>query len=214
VRWRGGAVHIVTEVTLQPPVEIRCAITRDDLEEVYRFRYCIYVEEMQRRQQYANRDLRRIEDPLDRTAINLAAWKDGQVIGVIRNNAAADGSVGIYEDFYDMKCVGTDHPARTSITTRLMIGAEHRKSSLAIRLAMASYDIGLSRRIRWNFIDCNDHLVGFFASLGWREYTAVGEHPEYGPVHRMRLDLEDIEHLERVQSPFAGRYRGYTANDQ
>ena len=193
---------------MTPDINIRAAKTRAELEEIYRFRYGVYVEEMRRKQLYAEHDRRRIEDPLDNTAINLAAWRGNEIIGVIRNNAAADGPLGIYESFYEMKTVaGPDHPALTSITTRLMVSEAHRKSSIALRLALASYDIGLRRGTRWNFIDCNDHLVRFFKSLGWQEYVDPAEHPEYGLVHRLRLDLRDIQYLEHVQSPFCRRYR-------
>jgi hypothetical protein len=182
---------------------IRAAATRDELEAVYRFRYRIYVEEMQRKQLYADHERRLIEDPLDAFSINLVAWLGSEVVGVIRNNAAADGPLGQYEEFYAMHTVGNDHPRRTSITTRLMLAPGHRRGTLAIRLASASYRIGLERNVRWNFIDCNDHLLHLFTGLGWTEHRSPAEHPEYGVVNRLRLDLYDSNHLAAVSSPFS-----------
>lgn len=184
-------------------ISIRIAKNSDELERVFRFRYKIYVEEMNRTQFDADHKNRRIEDPLDETAINLAAWANGEVIGAIRNNAAQDGPLGMYESFYGMTDVGSDHPTLTSITTRLMIAPMYRKSALAIHLANESYRIGLQRGIQWNFIDCNPHLRSFFLSLGWIEHLPPAEHPEYGLVHRMRLDLANHTHLEALSSPFA-----------
>ncbi len=183
--------------------DIKIASSDQELDAIYRFRYRIYVEEMGRTQHYANSALRIIRDPLDDTAINLAAWMNNEVAGVIRNNASSDGPLGYYEDFYAMRETGLDHPSRTSITTRLMLAPEHRRGTLAIRLAVASFSIGIQRKTRWNFIDCNSHLVGFFQSLGWIEHLPQADHPEYGLVHRMRLDLTDVAHLEAVGSPFA-----------
>lgn len=185
-------------------IVICSAETEEQKEALFRFRYEIYVEEMQRPQRYADHDRRIIVDPLDEAAINLVGTAEGRVVGAIRNNASVDGNLGEYEKFYEMQQVGKDeHPAKTSITTRLMIAPEHRRGRLAVRLASASYAVGLKRGVRWNFIDCNEHLVAFFLGLGWTAYVPPAVHPEYGLVHRMRLDLADLEHLEAVQSPFA-----------
>ena len=61
--------------------QIRRAETSDELEAVYHFRYLIYVEEMQRKQAYADHVRRRIVDPLDDGAVNLVAWSGSEVVG-------------------------------------------------------------------------------------------------------------------------------------
>jgi len=48
--------------------EIRPVASSAEFAEVCRFRYQIYVEEMQRKQRYADHNKRIIEDPLDLTA--------------------------------------------------------------------------------------------------------------------------------------------------
>lgn len=178
------------------------ASTTGELEAIYRFRYEIYVEEMNRVQKDADHAARRIEDSLDATAINLAAWDNDQLVGVVRVNFARDGRLGAYEGFYDMGSVGADHPSRTSIDTRLMVVPKLRHTRLPLLLARACYRYALARDIRWNFIDCNAHLVGFFARLGYKEHLSKGRHEEYGIVTRMRLDLENADYLAEVNSPF------------
>lgn len=191
--------------------DIRFATSEADLNAIYSFRYRVYVEEMGRKQFYADRDKKTITDPLDKCGINLAAWVDNQVVGVIRNNASSDGPLGDYEQFYGMCDVGNDHPSLTSITTRLMLAPEYRRGALAVRLALASFSIGMERGTRWNFIDCNPHLVKFFERLGWIEHLPPGDHPEYGRVHRMRLDLQDQERFDALASPFAAVLRQHRA---
>ena len=44
-----------------------------ELEELFSFRYRIYVEEMQRKQKYASHASKQIRDPLDDFATNLIA---------------------------------------------------------------------------------------------------------------------------------------------
>jgi hypothetical protein len=52
-----------------------------ELEELFSFRYRIYVEEMQRKQKYANHASKQTRDPLDDFAINLIARDaDGAII--------------------------------------------------------------------------------------------------------------------------------------
>lgn len=185
-------------------MRIRIADSTEELEAIYRFRYQVYVEEMQRPQKDADHANRRIEDSLDRTGFNLAAWSGSRVVGVARANLARDGDLGDYGEFYDLGSVGTDHPWRTSITTRLMVAPEHRHTMLPMMLVLACYRLGLENSIRWNFIDCNDHLVGFFTRLGFVQHLPKAWHPEYGHVTRMRLDLLDEVHLASVCSPFLG----------
>jgi hypothetical protein len=69
-----------------------------ELEEPFSFRYRIYVEEMQRKQKYANHASKQIRDPLDDFAINLIARDaDGAIIGAVRTNFGRDGNLGDYE---------------------------------------------------------------------------------------------------------------------
>jgi hypothetical protein len=104
--------------------------------------------------------------------------------------------------------VGNFHPSRTSLTTKLMIKPEYRKTTLAVRLAIATYRQGLKDGIRYDFIDANSHLINFFSGLGYRVHRTAN-HPEYGDVTIMVLDLEDINHLESIRSPFRKEYYNF-----
>ena len=183
---------------------IRPAANDEELEFLYRFRYRIYVEEMQRKQKYADHNRKRICDPLDEFATNLIAWdSDDKIMGTVRTNFSRDGNLLDYAKFYAMDSVGTVHPESTSICTRLMILPKYRRSLLAVRLSLAVYEYGLTRGITHNFIDCNDHLVKFFEHLGYVQHLPKREHEEYGAVTCMRLNVRDLAHLNRVSSPFA-----------
>jgi hypothetical protein len=84
-----------------------------------------------------------------------------------------------------------------------MIHPEWRKTTnLAFQLSVACFELGLKHQIKYAFMDCNDHLVKFFTSLGWREYIGKVEHSEYGLVTPMRFDSLDVEHLRAIKSPF------------
>jgi len=70
-----------------------------------------------------------------------------------------------------------------------------------MRLAQVSYSFGLRNKIRYNFVDCDDHLIGFFQRLGYIFHRRA-EHPEYGMGNVMRLDLLDRTRMAQTRSPF------------
>ncbi|HEV2335797.1 MAG TPA: GNAT family N-acetyltransferase [Stellaceae bacterium] len=182
-------------------IPIRLVSTSHELEAIYQFRYQVYVEEMRRHQFYADHSAKKIEDPLDRGATNFAALQDNEVVGTVRVNFPRTSNIEYYEAFMDMCSAGCFHPSATSICTRLMVAPRLRRTSLAMRLTQASYEFGLRNRIRYNFIDCDDHLIGFFIRLGYIVHRRA-EHPEYGMGNVMRLDLLDRPRLVRQRSPF------------
>lgn len=196
-------------------VEIVDARTPDIREAVFRFRYEIYVREMDRPQKDADHRLGRIEDALDATAELMAARDTGTgaVVGTIRANVLGDGAIGIYESLYGLGGLGPAARARTSITTRLMVERSKRGTMVAVRLAQALYRRGRERRVTADYCDCNAHLVPFFQGLGYRALGMIA-HPEYGLVTLMRLDLEDLTCLQRIGSPLAGGLTAPGARDR
>ncbi|HZZ91256.1 MAG TPA: GNAT family N-acetyltransferase [Usitatibacter sp.] len=191
---------------------IRVVTDAEGLEKIFAFRYRIYVEEMHRFQKDADHARRRIRDSLDDGAINIAAFDGDEVVGVVRANESRQSSLGAYESFFQLDRMGKDHPPHTSIVTRLMIAPHLRRSTLAVRLCIECYTLGLEEGIKWCFIDCNDHLVDFFRGLGFMPYIGKVDHEEYGEVTPMRLRLNDLEHLEAVRSPFAACLRNWLDN--
>lgn len=174
-------------------------------EDVFRFRYDVYVREMGRTQKDADHDRGRIEDALDSDAVLLAARHaiTHGVAGTVRANLAGGRHLGLYEDVYGLWRLSGAERRVASITTRMMIERRLRKSPLALNLALALFERGLDRGVEIDFIDCNDHLVAFFEHLGYRRVGPIG-HPDYGRVTLMRLDVHDLAHFRRVGSPFAG----------
>src|SRR5215467_14012942 len=114
---------------------IRIATSPDLLLEIFRFRYKIYVSEMGRDSPYADHDRKIMRHPLDSTAVNLVAFNDNSITGVVRSNVGVDGSFGPFFDFYDIQSVGADHPNATSITSGLMVTRDRRGGHVGARLS-------------------------------------------------------------------------------
>jgi len=182
-------------------IEIR-PVTTDEVESIYRFRYNVYVEEMNRTQFYADHTSRTIRDPLDDSAVVLAAWDGQAVVGTVRYNFLRHSGIGEYFELYNVAGIPPLLRENTSITTRLMVAPRFRGGTLASRLACAAYKDALVNGIQVDLIDCNHHLISFFSRLGYLTHRDGAVHAEYGPVTVMRLNLLDQEHLSRVRSPF------------
>jgi GNAT superfamily N-acetyltransferase len=174
-------------------------------EEVYRFRYDIYVREMRRTQRTADHADGRIVDALDDAGILLAALDPaGRVIGTLRGNMFDEPAAREYERLYQLEL--SDRQRRiTSLTTRLMIAPRYRGSGLALALARARFRSAVDRGSAFDYIDCNDHLVPLFSRLGYQEVRRV-EHPDYGLVNVM-MCTADTRHLEAIRSPLVVEMR-------
>lgn len=182
---------------------LRFAHSEEDRRRVFRFRYQIYVEEMRREQKFADHRRRLIEEPFDATGHLLLAEVGDTIVGTARTNFAGETDLGYYVDLFNLRAAGPDFPRGVSLTTKLMIRRELRSGTLAVRMATALYQFGRTRGIGHDFIDCNAHLEDFFIRLGYHRHGPKVEHPEYGLVQPLRLDIEDIDHLLQVGSPFA-----------
>jgi GNAT superfamily N-acetyltransferase len=185
-------------------VQIRRAATGRELQAIYRFRYAVYVEEMGRKQRYADHENKLIRDPLDGEAgvCILGAWEGDEVVGTVRTNLLRCSNVGDYFGLYDLAAFPAEVLHNAALTTRMMVHPRHRNSLLATRIARKLYRYGLENAITTD-LDCNRHLVGYYRRLGYVVHRGDVVPPEYGPVSVMRLNLTDLDHLESVRSPFA-----------
>lgn len=184
-------------------IRIQTAQTTSQALDVVRLRYEVYVEELGRTQTHADHRERTIREPLDEHALMWVAYEGERLVGSVRVNYADEGDLGDYPALYEMARMGTLHPKRTSITTKLVVAREYRNSALAYRLAMAGYRGMLEDGILHDFIDVFPERIPFFERLGYRIHVPAAHHPEYGSVVVMTLSVRDAVHLERVGSPFS-----------
>lgn len=205
--------HAYKNVALEKSLfTLHQAKTQQDLDAIYRFRYEVYVEQMQRNQQYADHINRRIEEPLDEVAINLYACSNDRVAGVVRLSYWANSNLDKYVELYQLNTF--NHFADwVSITTKLMIAEQFKGTRLGLMICMKTYETGCTKDTRFNFIDCNAHLVGYFLKLGYRFYMDDIMHPEYGSVTPMVLVNQDLAYLKHIRSPFYSIGKQHKVND-
>ncbi len=175
----------------------------EDAADIYRFRYRIYEEEMDRHDRYADHEKKIITDPLDSHAYNIAAYKDDRVVGVARVNFCSDGDPGEYREFYELESVGDDYPDKVSYSTRIMVEPSARGAALPLLVSVECFKLGIERGVKWCFCDCNNNVLPFFKKLGYEVQRSNKTHPSFGSVTVMRFNLHDPKHYDRKQSVFA-----------
>lgn len=183
-------------------VEIKRAESGDELEAVFRFRYDVYVRELGRRQRYADSLRRWVCEPLDERGHVFTAMDDGRVVGTLRSNYGHAQDLAEYAALFGIHASAWEMANRISVTSKLMVAGHYRGTSLCYRLARATFTTGRAWGVHHDFIDVNPPVVGFFTRLGYRPFRHQVNHPEYGRVHVMRLAVHDLDHMQRVGSPF------------
>ncbi|MBE7437440.1 MAG: GNAT family N-acetyltransferase [Spirochaetales bacterium] len=187
---------------------VKEALTPEDRERIYRLRYQVYVEEMGRKQSFADHENKKIREPYDETAHLFLAEEDGEIIGTIRTNFRQDGPLEC-EDLYNLERFSPFYPDRISMTTKLMVKHSHRNSVAASYLAVSAYKLMRETGIKLDFIDTNPHLVRLYQQMGYRIYKENINHPDYGNVIPMVFLLDDVEYLKLIGSPFQRYARNY-----
>ena len=194
-------------------IEIHIVDNPADREEIFAFRYSIYVRELNRQKAYVDHSHRRIEEPLDRTGVIFGAYDGNSLVGTVRYNWT-DGDVGYYRDLYQMEIVGPYLNHGSTMTTRLMVSRDHRHGTVGMRLAIAAFESAYKAGSRFDFIDCYDDLKSFFEKMGYRQINKNHTHPDYGAAVPMLLVTADRRHLESVKSPFLQVVQRYPEETQ
>jgi predicted GNAT family N-acyltransferase len=179
-----------------------------ELHQVGRLRYERFVEERGCPLPHADHANRLLLEPLDQTAVLLAGYCAGELIGSARLH------LGIPEEYrrlYRLAECPPEHRERVSVTSRLVVSRRARSlGRAALRLSQACFDEAAPRGAWLNFIDCNPPLAGFFRALGFIGLGGAVQHEVFGEIHPLVVVLPAVEHFRRLRSPFhapaAARY--------
>ncbi|WP_449377279.1 hypothetical protein [Bradyrhizobium sp. UFLA05-112] len=198
---RGGVISM-TGAPRAGRFEIREASDDDARLEVYRFRYRVYVEQMQRRQKYADHVRKTVIEPLDASGTIYATHLDGRIIGTIRGNRFSDPHTDYYRTLYGVDDRFDYAASEMSLTTKLMFEPELQKSIHPIKLILhyaRHFHYGNGCKI--DFLDCNKPLIQFFCRFGYLDYRGWVFHREYGSVRPLCCPADQISRFKAVGSP-------------
>jgi CRP-like cAMP-binding protein len=191
------------------PATLRFAESAADHEAIYRLRYEIYVEEMGYAFPGVDHRKRLLTDPLERPTRRLMAEDEGALVGTLQFNWGAecpftDEERRIYRLSDFIAFVGDED---TMIASRFMTQASHRDSDLPARMLDAMFAFALDNNVRLLFADCRPHLINNYLRLGFRTYAKTYNDPTVGMLAPLIFVIDDVAHLERIQSRLAPLFR-------
>src|ERR1051325_5221451 len=106
------------------------AESEHDREEIFRFRYTVYVQELGRYRGIADHEGRRLVEPEDEHSVIYGARRDGRVVGTGRMSFGAEGFSPRQIDQYSLGPFLADLPAELmAVGERSMVVPELRGSS-------------------------------------------------------------------------------------
>ena len=194
-------------VTVNKMFDIKLNFTKQELNEVYKLRYTVYVEELGYHKPNACHKSKILKSSLDRTGNLFEIFKNNEAIGTVLSNYVKHSDLGYYPELYKMNELVNSSYYGSSISTSLIVRKDFRSKSIAFRLALSTYIQGLKDNIQFNFIDCTQDMVSFFVRLGYQVYQKNVHHPVFGLGVVLVLELQNIAHFEQCNSPFAKYYK-------
>lgn len=198
------------------PAPITIRVVTNPLEKlaVYRFRYEVYIEEMNRKVSSADHTNRLIKDSLDdETCVLVAAFRGNEIVATSAMNFSNQRPLTYCEDLYEYNQFEAIFPKKLAVSTKLMIRSELRKGTLFLKMMRFMYVILLERGVEANLLDCNDHLVEVFKHIGFRHYKPKAVHKDYGSVTPMVMLNTDIAHLRSIRSPLVPVYDEFKSRE-
>jgi hypothetical protein len=153
-------------------IETRRAITTEEKEAVYRFRYSVYVEEMGRYQATADHVRKRLVDTEDDRSWNYFAHDGREVVASNRITWGPQGFSARQIEQYGLAPFLAELPATMlAVGERTMVGAAHRGSTVGAELANGMEFPVPDDQIRVVFGVCEPHLISYYARLGSVPYA-------------------------------------------
>lgn len=180
--------------------KFKLATTPEEKDRIFRFRYQVYIEEL-KWQVNADHQTRMITDPMDDHGyLFYYESKDHGMIATARINLRRDGSLE-FEKEYLLEKFKPFYPNYISTTSKFMIRKEYRRTYLTVVLARDLYQFTIQNKVLFDFLNTHLPLDKFYLRLGYRYYRNMIPHPEFGEAIPMVLVLNDLEHLQKINSP-------------
>ena len=180
------------------------AVTDEQKEAVYRFRYQVYVEEMNRYRTIADHDKRQLREDVDEQSRLYVVTDGDKVVGALRFSWGGDAPfierhIGQYDLQPFLDCMPKE---QLVVGERFMVAAKYRGTDLLFRMFQTYLKFANDHRIQLIFGDCEPHLLNLYLGLGFRTYTKRNVNsPETGYLIPLVMVPEDMNYMRRIRSP-------------
>ncbi|WP_222427833.1 Crp/Fnr family transcriptional regulator [Sporomusa sp. KB1] len=217
-----GAKKIMTNVVnlSDKSLTIGIATTPQEKKEIFRFRYHVYAKEIGHRLASIDHRKEMLCDELDEGGILLYAKTETNLVGTLRVN------IGYLQDFppYIVRNFLLDRfqnfnsyngSQLYAYNSKGIISSNYRRSGIHHLLEEISYKLYCDNHVHFSFGNCNSYLLPFHERYGYRRYTRNWADPDYGLQVPLVLLIDDIAHLQTVNSPMLNvAYNRTVPNDQ
>lgn len=173
------------------------------LEQAYRLRYMVSVEEMHKTVTAADHGRKEIRDDLDNhTSTILCAVANDEVVATLRLTWGSAELPASQREQFSMDRFQAFPVESFSITSRLVVHPEWRGTAALGLLFSRGYEMLRERNSRINFCHCTPALVKLYEQIGYRRYAEAIVDPDVGYHVPLLLLSEDIAHLRETGSYF------------
>ncbi|MCZ8516861.1 GNAT family N-acetyltransferase [Paenibacillus filicis] len=178
--------------------------TEEDIEELFRLRYQVFVEEEGNMEPKPDEQ---IYDGFDKISMNIAAIIDGNIVGGLRLTAPSESGIPA-DEFFDFHRYIPEHPARCGGGSMLCISRKYRRSiNLIIALNSLFFYWGISTGLTHIYGAANPVREPFFVSKGYRRLSPPFYH------EKKKLDcLPVIIDLNEIKEPYLSVVQNHIAN--
>lgn len=187
---------------MRTPFNIKMARTNKERQQIFLFRYQVYITEMGKSPAGADHENKLFRDELDDSARLLYAEADGQLVGTVRFNYRGTRRFpAFWEQRYKIDRFAADFGDHITMTSRMMVAKAWRGSRVSAALVGAAYKAGRGMGSRFDFCNCAPGLIDFYEQIGFRRFVAGFVDEDNGYRVPLVLLVRDVEHLKRVRSP-------------
>jgi len=188
-------------------VRVQEVTSAADLEEVYRFRYRVYVDELHKPLPSADHERRVVTDELDDHARVLVAVDDsvGTIVGTVRTLFGARNPLPdeILDRLHLRPMVDALGMERITHSGTFMVDPAYRGLTIASQLVMHMVQLGLEVDALADVCVAELALVKPYYQLGYRPYAApFRPHERAGLRVPLVWTVRDRGYLREVDSPF------------
>lgn len=177
-----------------------------DRERIYRFRYDVMVRELNLVPNGADFEHELVREPLDDHAQQLFVASGKRIVAALSvvcgNDMPWPPSSDLMENF-GLRPFLDQVGNALSFSGKLTVAKNWRTTPVPALLTGATYKLVQNAGARFDFTDCTPSLVGLYEKLGYRRYKDAFNDASGALRVPLVLPLDDIEHLVRLNSPFA-----------
>jgi hypothetical protein len=165
--------------------------TPNELQQIYRLRYDVYIDELSNRHPLADHAQRQLRDTLDDAApVVIGAYDDGKLVGTVRFNAIADCPREMLT-FHQIPNAYYDQAARRIVASMLIVGRRYRATTAVVHLCRAAARVSREKEVLSVHLFGESHNAKLYERMGF----AVGwdrplSHPIYREVFPAELNAQ------------------------